>query len=296
MALWAAIAQNIVFGFGILLMIHQYCYCDEHVYGEQQPGNNGFYFPFILNFDIQLFPWISLPSAKTNVLQKFEQISVDKMLFNKVLFSKNSPQPKNYTLIFKYIGAETSPNITYAKFNVQHNTVSNEFNKLFSAISNSWRPINCHFSCLNSQWTVISLLSPKKKTHPQKSFALFELGLEKGKERTLQATLNIVNGTNVHVTGEIYGPAVSVIDDLSRFTQHSNHVKPKTMTVVYGHNSTKTRNRKINLGSRQPGDKLIEYQTKNVTLSYRFAETEFVYHDEHKHITSVGFSFDVSHN
>lgn len=46
-----------------------------------------------------------------------------KVIYDKEIFAIDVPQPKNYTLIFKYIGSESSPNITYAIFNV--NTVSN---------------------------------------------------------------------------------------------------------------------------------------------------------------------------
>lgn len=48
----------------------------------------------------------------------------DKVLYEKVIFDQtqdeNIIQPKNFTIIFKYIGSETSPNISYAHFNVQN--------------------------------------------------------------------------------------------------------------------------------------------------------------------------------
>lgn len=197
-----------------------------------------------------------------------------------MLFSKNLPKPQNYTLIFKYIGSELSPNITYARFNVQ-NTVSGFFPRQLQP--------RFHFFFLN-WFFAVAAVEPEKT-----SFAALELSLEKDKERTLQATINIVNGTRIHVTAAVHGPSVSVLDagSVQRFALLRNQAVPKTMTIVYGHNATKTRNRKVILGQRQPGDKLIDFQTKNVTLSFRFAETEFEYHDKQKHITSVGFSFNV---
>lgn len=134
---------------------------------------------------------------------------------------------------------------------------------------------------------------PLKK---QTSFAEISVSLEKDKERTLQATLNIVNGKNIHVRAEVYGPSVNLLDagSLQKFALTRNQIIPKTMTIVYGHNATKTRNHIVSLGQRQLGDKLIDFQAKNVTLSYRFAETEFEFNDAKKYITSVGFSFDVS--
>lgn len=126
---------------------------------------------------------------------------------------------------------------------------------------------------------------------------MIEVNAEKGKEKMLIAQLNIINGTNVHVAGKIYGPTVSLLD--SDALQNINTFgiagkNSKTITVVYKQNATQTRNRKVNLGHRQIGDQLINFETKNVTFAYRFAETEFEYHDKSKHITAVGFSFDVS--
>lgn len=123
-----------------------------------------------------------------------------------------------------------------------------------------------------------------------------EVNAENGEEKTLQTQLNIINGQNITVVGKIYGPSVNLLnaDSLQKYAL-SNSAKniPKTITVVYGHNTTRTRNRKVILGHRQMGDKLIDFQTKNVTFSYRFAETEFVYNNKYGSITSVGFSFDV---
>lgn len=125
---------------------------------------------------------------------------------------------------------------------------------------------------------------------------MIEVNAEKGKEKTLIANINIINGINVRVVGQIYGSSVNLLDagTFQKFATLGNTNKPKTMTVVYGHNSTQTRNRKVNMGYRQDGDKLIAFQTKNVTFAYRFAETEFEFHDQQKYITCIGFSFDVS--
>lgn len=130
---------------------------------------------------------------------------------------------------------------------------------------------------------------------PQTSEGIIEVNTEKDKEKTLQVTLNIINGKNIHVIGSIYGPSVNLIDAATlQKTALGDHNLPKTVTVVYAHNTTQTRNRKVVLGNRQVGDKLIDFQTHNVTFSYRFPEAELQFHDKNKHITSVGFSFDVS--
>lgn len=129
----------------------------------------------------------------------------------------------------------------------------------------------------------------------QKSYGTIEVSQEEGKEKTLQAMINIVNGTNVRVTVKIFGPSVSVLTggDLHLFAKHGQQTIPKTMTVIYAHNTTKTRNRKIILGKRQSGDRLIQFESKNVTFKHRFAETEFKYQNDKQFITAVGFSFDV---
>lgn len=110
--------------------------------------------------------------------------------------------------------------------------------------------------------------------------------------------LNIVNGTNAIVTGRISGPSVSVLSGsmLQQLGKASKRTAPKTMTVVYGHNSTRTRDRKIILGHRQQGDKLLQFEAKNVTFAYRFAEAEFKYTNDKQSFTAVTFSFDVRAN
>lgn len=121
------------------------------------------------------------------------------------------------------------------------------------------------------------------------------MNIETNKEKTLQAQINIINGKNVHVVGKIYGPSVNILDadNLMKFGLLQS--TPRTVTIVYGHNATRTRDRKVILGHRQQGDKLIDFQTKNVTFSYRFPETEFIYQNNRSSITSVGFSLDVSY-
>lgn len=125
---------------------------------------------------------------------------------------------------------------------------------------------------------------------------MIDVNTEKGKERKLQAQFNVVNGTDVHVVGRIYGPSINLLD-FDKLRKMTDSVQnPKTVTVVYAHNTTKTRNRKVNLGQRQRDDKVLNFQRKNVTFAYRFAEAEFDFKDEHKthYITSVDFSFDVN--
>lgn len=62
------------------------------------------------------------------VIVKCDRFSGDKLLFEKTLFNQTKDEDvvktKNFTLIFKYIGSETSPNITGAVFNVKNANVN----------------------------------------------------------------------------------------------------------------------------------------------------------------------------
>lgn len=127
----------------------------------------------------------------------------------------------------------------------------------------------------------------------QISNATFDVITAEGKERTVQTLINVVNGTSFTVTANIYGSSVRLLGANALHTLPSYGDKPKTFTVVYGHNATRTRNQHVIFGQRQPGDKQLEFTTKNATFSYRFAETELQYRNEHKHITSAHLSFDV---
>lgn len=131
---------------------------------------------------------------------------------------------------------------------------------------------------------------------PQISNTTFEVNTEKDKERNLQAIINIVNGTTFNVIASVYGSSVNLLGASALQmlpTLNSKQNQPKTFTVIYGHNATQSRDQHVIFGERQMGDKQIAFITKNATFSYRFAETEFEYRDEQKHITSVKFSFDV---
>lgn len=126
----------------------------------------------------------------------------------------------------------------------------------------------------------------------QVSDGAIEVSTEVGKEKTLQAMLNIVNGTNIRVNCRIMGPIVTLLNGVPQVFNPFGD-KPKTMTVVYGQNSTQTQNRIMALGQRQQGDEIIDFQHANVTAKFHFAEHEFEYHNKYVHITAAKFSFDV---
>lgn len=125
----------------------------------------------------------------------------------------------------------------------------------------------------------------------QRSNGTVEIKSDPKKDKTVLATINVIDGTNVTVMAQIH--TTSVTTGVNFAVLNTMH-KPKVFTVAYAHNTTQTRNRKINLGQRQQGDVVLAEQTKNVTLSTRFAEAEFIYKSPNTHITAVSFSFSVS--
>lgn len=133
----------------------------------------------------------------------------------------------------------------------------------------------------------------------QNSTCFFEVNQENDKEKILQATITIINATDITVSASIHGSMMSVLDtnmdSIKKINMFMNKVNSaKTFTVIYKHNSTQTQNRKFNLGQRQLGDKQLYFDTRNVTIGFRFAEKEFKYNDPSKFITAIGFSMEVS--
>lgn len=117
-----------LFNFLVCLLLAasiQISYCNDHVYGTPNSGKN-------LNRNFCCCTHTNKSDSMQIEMKRkwFYWILGDKLLFEKVLFSKNLKQPKNYTLIFKYIGSEISSNITHAKFDV-FNTVSTTIFNLF---------------------------------------------------------------------------------------------------------------------------------------------------------------------
>lgn len=139
----------------------------------------------------------------------------------------------------------------------------------------------------------------QRHAHSQNSTCYFEINQENDKEKILQATITIVNATDVEVSTAIHGSNFNVIhSDINSMKKMqmlmSEERTAKTFTVIYRHNGTQTRNRRFNLGQRQIGDKQLHFETKNATIGFRFAETEFKYNDPNKFITAIGFSLEVS--
>lgn len=48
----------------------------------------------------------------------------DESLFSNVIFEKNTTEPTNYTIVFKYIGSDSSPTINFAEVDTHDAQVS----------------------------------------------------------------------------------------------------------------------------------------------------------------------------
>jgi len=135
-------------------------------------------------------------------------------------------------------------------------------------------------------------------THSQKnSTCYFEVNQENDQEKIVQATVSIINGTDVKVTAHVWGSIGALINDNMNPQKKMKILlnkddDAKTFTVIYKHNATQTRYRKFNLGQRQFDDKQLHFETQNVTIGFRFAEKEFKYNDPTKCITAISFSFE----
>lgn len=114
-------------------------------------------------------------------------------------------------------------------------------------------------------------------------------------DKIVKSTINVINGTNVSVTATINGFDSTISSStLMQIFDQKTYFQPKSFTLIYIHNATQSKYRKISIGQRQTGDKLLTFESKNVTISNRFAETEFEFENESTYLTYVGFSFSVS--
>lgn len=128
----------------------------------------------------------------------------------------------------------------------------------------------------------------------QLSSASIETNVTHTGDRSVQALINVINAMEFTVSLSIYGPNVFIGNTLNVY---SAQFKPKTFTVFYRHNTTQSRNRIFSIGQRQPNDRIIEFQRKNVTLPKdifkKFADDSFSFENPSKYITAIRFSFDV---
>ena len=111
----------------------------------------------------------------------------------------------------------------------------------------------------------------------------------------LEATLVIINGTTFTAKALIDTLDDGLVSGVTFIGRQEPAFEPQSFTMIYKHNSKESKNRKISIGKRQPGDKLLKFERKRAGITNRFAETEFKFpRDTSKSLTYVGFTFDVS--
>lgn len=122
-------------------------------------------------------------------------------------------------------------------------------------------------------------------------------------KKIVTATVHIPNATNVIATINLSGQAATFqhsLDFVGFYHAHASKNAPsKSLAVVYVKNATssvESRPYSQNaIGSRQNGDELLYFESRNVTNSSRFPSRSFEFTgDNRTRITYVGFSFNVS--
>lgn len=113
--------------------------------------------------------------------------------------------------------------------------------------------------------------------------------------------IHIFNGRNVTLMAHIYGYGASqasriFTDPLDVEIYGDEMFESHSFTLVYAYNQTRTRNRIVTVGRRQPNDKLLKFESKTARITGRFPELDFEFNDGRKYLTFARFSFNVSLN
>lgn len=111
------------------------------------------------------------------------------------------------------------------------------------------------------------------------------------------ATIHINNVKNVKATLSIYGQGITSISMGGWFKKQQ---ATKSLTFIYVKNALLPLSIKQfaqnSIGNRRQNDKLIYFESRNVTNAHRFPSKSFEYSgsESNEYITYVGFSFNVS--
>lgn len=122
-------------------------------------------------------------------------------------------------------------------------------------------------------------------------------GVDVGKTKTVKAVINVYNATDLKIHGSLRGIDSQLGDLFEKTTLwglSSKVFKPKSFTLIYEHNQTQSNQRQVKIGERQKNDRILDTKVKMVTISSRFAESDFQFDDATKSITCAEFIFDVS--
>lgn len=111
----------------------------------------------------------------------------------------------------------------------------------------------------------------------------------------VNATVHIYNARDVTTTITVWGQS-----NLSYYLEpfrNMENIRFKSLTFIYERNALRSTKPKIYaqnaIGNRQKGDKLLYFESRNVTNISRFPSRGFEYVGN-EYITFVSFSFNVS--
>lgn len=115
-------------------------------------------------------------------------------------------------------------------------------------------------------------------------------------DNKVNANININGVRNFSATISVRGESSLPYGYLDAFRQ-LEEVDLKSLTFVYVRRaSTSSKaNAQNSIGNRRPGDRLLHFESRNVTNFNRFPSRVFSYSGK-EYITYVGFSFNVSRN
>lgn len=120
-------------------------------------------------------------------------------------------------------------------------------------------------------------------------------------EQVVTANLQIVNCTNLNVTVRMTGNNASVasqllVDAMLAEVYGDKLFEDKSFALVYAHNETRSMDRILRIGQRQPNDALLRTETIRVNNELNsFPQQEIAYDDTRAFITQTEFTFNVSH-
>lgn len=120
-------------------------------------------------------------------------------------------------------------------------------------------------------------------------------------EQVVSANLHIANCTNLNVTVRMTGNNASVasqllVDAMLAEVYGDKLFEDKSFALIYAHNETRSMDRILRIGQRQPNDTLLVTETVRVNNELNsFPQHEIAYDNSMDFITQTEFTFNVSH-
>lgn len=120
-------------------------------------------------------------------------------------------------------------------------------------------------------------------------------------EQIVSANLHIENCTNLNATVRMTGNNASVasqllVDAMLAEVYGDKLFEDKSFALVYAHNETRSMDRILRIGQRQPNDTLLMAETLRVNNELTsFPQQEIAYDNSKAFITQTEFTFNVSH-